>query len=104
MLIPTRSTIFDAVHRHIVAGIRDSPQKASGLVWGRLVADSLVAARANDGSDADYARDQRTRQLEANTADICSVQVLPQWGFVTPFALPNIIDVRPPGPPTLDSD
>jgi membrane-associated phospholipid phosphatase len=30
--------------------------------------------------------------------------LLPQWGFVTPFALANIVDVRPPGPPALDSD
>jgi membrane-associated phospholipid phosphatase len=29
--------------------------------------------------------------------------LLPQWGFVLPFALPNVTAVRPPGPPSLSS-
>jgi membrane-associated phospholipid phosphatase len=105
MLIPMRSTIFDAVHRQIVAGIRDSPQKASGLVWGRLVADSLLAARANDGSDDVVPAPVTSAHgsWEPTPAGFAPY-LLPQWGFVTPFALPNIVDVRPPGPPALDSD
>ena len=105
LLIPTWSTIFDVVHRQIVAGIRDSPQKSSGLVWGRLVADGLLAARANDGSDDVVPAPVTSAPGSwAPTPPAFAPYLLPQWGFVTPFALPNIVEVRPPGPPTLDSD
>jgi hypothetical protein len=103
-LIPTRSKDFDARHQKIVDG-RDSPQKSAGLVWGRLVADRLLAARANDGSDDVVPAPVMSPPGSWEpTPPAFAPYLLPQWGFVTPFALPNIVEVRPPGPPTLDSD
>jgi membrane-associated phospholipid phosphatase len=105
MLVPTRSTIFDVVHRRIVVRIPDSPQKSSGLVWGRLVADRLLAARADDGSDGVVPTPVTGAPGSWEpTPPAFAPYLLPQWGFVTPFALPDIVDVRPPGPPALDSD
>ena len=72
-LFPARESIFSAVHRQIVMRIPDGPKKSSGLIWGHLVGDGLLAARANDGSDDSVAPPVRGEpQLGAYTAGIRS--------------------------------
>jgi hypothetical protein len=51
-LFPASTSTFDALHAAILATIPDGPQKAAGIVWGEFVANQILAARANDGSDA----------------------------------------------------
>ena len=56
-----------------------------GADWSPPILDG----RANDGSDAAVAPPVTSaRQLGADAARVCSY-LFPQWGFVTPFALPN---------------
>ena len=43
---------FDPLHAAILAGIPNGPQKTAGIVWGEFVANQILAARANDRSDA----------------------------------------------------
>src|SRR5437773_11329206 len=51
-LFPAAASSFDALHAAILAAIPNGPQKTAGIVWGEFVANQLLAARANDGSDA----------------------------------------------------
>src|SRR4030095_9567411 len=48
-LFPAQAPQFTALHQTIVQTIKDGPQKQSGLTWGGLVADRILASRANDG-------------------------------------------------------
>src|SRR5436190_2595279 len=50
-LLPANASTFDALHAAILAAISDGPQKTAGIVWGEFVANQILAARANDGSD-----------------------------------------------------
>ena len=50
-LFPAAAASFDALHAAILAAIPDGPQKTAGIVWGEFVADQILAARANDGSE-----------------------------------------------------
>src|SRR5882724_12950105 len=51
-LFPAAASSFDALYAAILATISDGPQKVAGIVWGEFVANQILAARANDGSDA----------------------------------------------------
>src|SRR4030095_7816022 len=51
-LFPASTSIFDALHTAILAAIPEGPQKTAGIVWGEFVANQILAARANDGSNA----------------------------------------------------
>ena len=48
-LFPAQTSQFTALHQTIVQAIKDGPQKQAGLTWGGLVADQILASRANDG-------------------------------------------------------
>src|SRR5438094_1057857 len=51
-LFPAAASSFDALHAATLAGIPKGPQKTAGIVWGEFVANQILAARGNDGSDA----------------------------------------------------
>ena len=95
---------FDALHAAILAGIPDGPQKTAGIVWGEFVADQILVARANDGSDAIVLPPGGSGPgVWIPTPPLFRPYLLPQWGFVAPFAMNSSSQFRPPGPPSLDS-
>jgi len=104
-LFPAAVSGFDTLHAAILAAIADSPQKRSGIAWGDSVADQILAWRANDGSDAVINPPLgRGPGFWVPTPPAFAPYLLPQWGFVTPFAMPHSSQFRPPGPPLpLDS-
>ena len=51
-LFPAAASSFDTLHAAILAAIPNGPHKVAGIVWGGFVASQILAARANDGSDA----------------------------------------------------
>jgi PAP2 superfamily len=103
-LFPARRSIFDALHAAILAGIPNGPQKTAGIVWGELVANQIVAARANDGSNAVVPPPGGSGPgVWVPTPPGFLPYLLPQWGFVIPFAMNSSSQFRPPGPPALDS-
>jgi hypothetical protein len=103
-LFPTRTSIFDALHAAILAGIPDGPQKTAGIVWGEFVANQILAARANDGWNAIVPPPGGSSPgVWVPTPPLYLPYALPQWGFVTPFAMSSTSQFRPPGPPALGS-
>jgi membrane-associated phospholipid phosphatase len=69
------------------------------------VAHEIAAARANDSADAVLAPPSREGPgAWQPTPPAFAAYLLPQWGFVTPFALPSGSFMRPPGPPELTGE
>ena len=96
----------DAVHQRVLATLVDTPQKRAGTAWGEQVADAILHSRVNDGSDTAAGAlpvGAGPGSWEPTPPGFGSY-LLPLWGLVTPFALPNVVDVRPPGPPALTSE
>jgi hypothetical protein len=103
-LFPANRSSFDALHAAILAAIPDGPQRTAGIVWGEFVANQILAARANDGSDAIVPPPGGSGPgVWVRTPPGFLPYLLPQWGFVVPFAMSSSSQFRPPGPPTLDS-
>lgn len=103
-LFPANALSFDDLHVTTLAEIPNSPQKSRGLIWGESVADQILASRANDGSDVIV-----TPPFGSGpgawwpTPPAFAAYLLPQWGFVAPFAMQDADQMRPLGPPPLDS-
>jgi PAP2 superfamily len=103
-LFPTQASTFAQLHEATLAEIRDNARKRRGLEWGESVAEKILAWRANDGST-----DMVTPPGGSDpgqwrpTPPAFADYLLPQWGFVTPFAMPSSSFFRPNGPPALTS-
>jgi hypothetical protein len=103
-LFPATASNFDALHTAILAGIPDGPQKVAAVMWGESVANQILAARASDGSDAVLLPPAGSGPgAWVPTPPAYLPYLLPQWGFVAPFAMSSSSQFRPPGPPSLDS-
>src|SRR4030095_8072929 len=97
-LFPTNSARFDALYEATLAGIPDGPQKRMGLRWGEIVGHKILAARVNDGSTAVVAPPSLSGPgYWEPTPAAFAPYLLPQWGFVKPFAIATILQIRPPG-------
>jgi hypothetical protein len=104
-LFPAATSTFDALHTTILATIPNGPHKTAGIVWGEVVANQILAARANDGSGAGVPPPGDTGPgMWIPTPPAFLPYLLPQWGFVTPFAMSSSSQFRPPGPPSLESE
>src|SRR6266704_2325042 len=104
-LFPNHTSTFDALHAAILAGIPNGLQKTNGITWGKFVASQILAARANDGSNAIVQPPGGSGPgVWVPTPPFFLPYLLPQWGFVAPFAMSNSSQFRPPGPPPLDSE
>jgi len=92
-LLPNQTQLFDRQLALSLAEITDSPQaEAEGVVFGNLVANTILASRANDGSsnndpyvppDGDYVWRPDTQGPNQGVAAGAN------WGKVEPFAIPN---------------
>jgi hypothetical protein len=103
-LLPADASTFDTLHTAILAAIPDGPHKVAGIVWGGFVANQILAARANDGSDAIVPPPGGGGPgAWVPTPPAFVPYLLPQWGFVAPFGMSSSSQFRPPGPPSLDS-
>src|SRR4029077_9861931 len=103
-LFPANASSFDTLHAAILAAIPDGPHKTAGIVWGEFVASQILAARANDGSNAIVQPPGGSGPgVWIPTPPAFLPYLLPQWGFVVPFGMSSSSQFRPPGPPSLDS-
>src|SRR5438874_7283920 len=103
-LFPANGSSFDALHAAILATIPNGSRKAAGITWGEYVASQILAARANDGWNATVPQPGGSGPgIWVPTAPAFLPYALPQWGFVTPFAMNSSSQFRPTGPPSLDS-
>ena len=103
-LFPAGVSNFDALYAAILATIPDGPDKRVGIVWGEFVANQILTARANDGSNSVVSPPGGSGPgVWIPTPPAFLPYLLPQWGFVLPFGMSSSSQFRPPGPPSLDS-
>jgi hypothetical protein len=103
-VFPAYSAAFDQQYAAALSAIRNGPQKTSAIAWGESVADQILAWRANDNADAVVPAPTAEHPGDwLPTPPLFAPYLLPQWGFVVPFAIPSGSHFRPLGPPALDS-
>jgi len=105
MLFPANAPSFDDLHTTILAAIPNGQQKNAGIAWGESDADEILARRGNDGSGATVPPPSGSGPgVWQPTPPAFAPYLLPQWAFVTPFAMTNSPQFRPPGPPAITSE
>src|SRR5436305_7710910 len=103
-LFPANASSFDALHAAILATIPNGSRKAAGITWGEYVASQMLAARASDGWNATVAPPGGSGPgIWLPTPPAFLPYALPEWGFVTPFAMNSSSQFCPRGPPSLDN-
>jgi len=103
-LFPAEAGHFDELLAADLARIPEGPAKRTGIDWGQHVARQILALRAIDNADAVIAPPSGAGPgVWQPTPPAFAADLLPQWAFVTPFAMPSGSFARPAGPPALDS-
>lgn len=102
---PQRQEVFDATLESQLSRVSDSPQRERGVALGREVADAVIAARADDGSDrvVDYEYGTEPGDYRATAEDPPETPYNPEWPDVTPWTMEKGSQFRSPPPPALDS-
>lgn len=104
LLFPARSEAFDVFRQTWLSTIPNGPHKTTGIAWGELVANEIIAWRASDNADAAIPAPAYAGPGSwVPTPPSFASYLLPAWGGVTPFAMPSNAMFRPPGPPSLES-
>jgi hypothetical protein len=103
-LFPSRQTEFDLLYTTHLAALPDGPSEMAGVAWGVSVAEAILELRSTDHSDAVVPYSPTPGAgFWAPTPPANAPALLPQWPMVTPFAMTEATQFRPPPPPALDS-
>src|SRR5262249_45319359 len=104
-LYPQQTMTFDAALAATLAGVPDGPAETRGVAVGAYVAAQILAARANDNSDAMmmYTPTPLPGHHQPDPLHPDQGFLTPDWGAVTPFTVSDITAFRPPPPPALGS-
>lgn len=106
-LYPAFKTTLDAQLQQSLAQIPDGNGKAEGVLIGQDVADRILAARSNDGSNAlpiPYVFGTAPGDYQSTPPNFAPQPQFTNWSHVRPFALERANQFRPGPPPTLASD
>jgi hypothetical protein len=106
-LYPTFRTTLDTQLQQSLAQIPDGDGKADGVLIGQSVADRILAARSNDGSNAKpihYVFGTAPGDYQPTPPNFPPQPQFTHWSHVTPFALERANQFRPGPPPALTSD
>jgi hypothetical protein len=109
-LFPSQTSTFDAELAIDLAAIEDGRTKSDGIELGMRAAASILALRANDGSDHDeprvgieYLPGTEPGDWQPDPISQHPLALGARWDQVTPFVLQTARQFRIPPPPTLDS-
>jgi hypothetical protein len=106
-LYPAFKTTLDAELQQSLAQIPDGNDKETGIRIGQTVADSILAIRTNDGSNAPpipYVFGTAPGEYQSTPPNFPAQPQFANWSHVTPFALERADQFRPGHPPELTSD
>ena len=106
-LYPKFKATFDAQLQQSLAQIPDGNGKGEGVLIGQEVADRILAARSNDGSNAPpipYVFGPAPGDYQSTPPNFAPQPQFTNWSHVMPFALERGNQFRPGPPPTLASD
>jgi hypothetical protein len=100
-LLPAQQPAIDSAYRTALNAITDGPAKDAGIAVGERAALALLAARADDGSEAPEAY----RPFTAAGRYVPTViPAAPQWPGRKPWLMTSAMQFRPGPPPALNSE
>jgi membrane-associated phospholipid phosphatase len=103
-LYPSQDALFDAAFDRYLADTPATTNRSDGLVVGADTAFMMLGWRDSDGSGTTVPYIPLFEPGEwQRTPPAFRPPELPQWPYVTPFAMTNGSQLRPPGPPLLTS-
>jgi PAP2 superfamily/RTX calcium-binding nonapeptide repeat (4 copies) len=103
-LFPAQTATLDAQLTASLATITDGSAENHGVALGNLVADKMLALRANDGATAVVTYTPGSGPgAWIPTPPAFAASLLPQWPAVTPFAMTSGSQFTPHDLPTLTS-
>jgi hypothetical protein len=104
-----KQSLFDPALAADLAKIAPGPAR-QGIAVGKAVAQEVLAARANDGSQIDavgqpnnYVYGDMPGQWRADPLHPNAMPLTPDWGQVTPFAVLSATQFGAPPPPSITS-
>ena len=85
--------------------IADTQGKVTGITLGRTIADLMIASRDQDGWDVaiKYQHGDQVGHWRPTEPNFVAA-LLPHWARLRPFVLTSPSQLRPGGPPALESD
>lgn len=101
-VIPAQKANLDLVHESLMGTLPQSPDKKTGVALGERVAATLLAQRANDGSDFSTNYEPVSgagMYVKTSSAQMAS----PSLPKMKPFILSKSDSFRPLPPPSVDS-
>src|SRR5215218_10233339 len=103
-LLPAQQATLDAALASSLAAVPDGPAEDAGVAYGKLVADRMLAERADDGSTAVVTYVPGTEPDDWQpTPPGFAPAALPQWATVEPFGINSPDQFRAEPPPAIDS-
>ena len=100
----TQKATLDAALASSLAAVPDGPAEDAGVAFGKLVADRMLAERADDGSTDVVVYVPGTGPDDWQpTPPANAPAALPQWAKVEPFGISSPDQFRADPPPALDS-
>jgi hypothetical protein len=101
---PTQIPTFNQQLEMSLAEIADGQAENNGVALGRFIANQVLRWRSHDRFDdsGSYRPEPEPGKWQPTPPNFLPA-LLPNWGNVTPFVIPNVALFRPPGPPALDS-
>lgn len=105
-LYPQQAVQFDQQLSQSLAAIPDGLAEDKGVVLGQFVADQILATRSEDGSSnsqSGYVPGDKPGEWRPTFPNYFPAG-FPNWGTVTPFVIPSVLDYRTDGPPDLTSE
>jgi hypothetical protein len=106
-LYPTFQQTLDTQLKESLALIPDGSDKTEGITIGKKVADQILAARSNDGSNAPpvhFVFGTAPGDFQSTPPNFPAQPQFTSWSHVTPFALESASQFRLGPPPALTSD
>src|SRR5205085_9870311 len=103
-LMPAQQATLDAVLASSLAAVPDGKAENAGVAYGKLVAQRMLADRADDGSTdvVTYVPGTGPDDWQP-TPPAFGPAAIPQWATVEPFGIDSPDPFRADPPPALDS-
>src|SRR5829696_3834739 len=103
-LLPAQQATLDAALASSLAAVPNGPAENAGVAFGKLVANSMLAERADDGSTdvVTYIPGTGPDDWQPTPPGFAPA-ALPQWATVEPFGMTSPDQFRAEPPPSLNS-
>jgi hypothetical protein len=104
-MYPSQQVFVDTALAQTLARVHNGPAKTRGIAVGQYVANAILAARTNDGSQipGEYIPDMLPGHHVVDPLNPDQGFLTPAWGGVTTFGIPSTDAVPTPPPPSLTS-